>query len=354
MPAFNKELDFSKVLIRPARIEDAASIVDAERAIAKEPGIFCSEPSELKIENVVETITSAMDGKAIYIVAESNGKLIGHAFLEFQSLKSLRHVADLNIAVYQGWQRKGIGAKLLQEIIQLAKKSEIIEKIQLNVRASNLGAISLYKKMGFKEEGRLKNRVKVNHNYIDDIVMGMDLNLPTFSDNISIRLLEKGDIQILISNFCFNWSSHEATANKWNYYLKEHLEKTRAVFVLEYEKAIIGYGSLLYFSKYPYFKKAKIPEINDVWIAKDHRHKGFGKMLIQKIENFAAIEGYKTLGIGVGLYADYGIAQKLYFRLGYEPDGKGVTYNYQTVVPGKSYPLDDELILWLTKEIRSV
>ena len=42
--------------------------------------------------------------------------------------------------------------------------------------------------------------------------------------------------------------------------------------------------------------------------------------------------------IGVGLYNDYGRAQKLYVHLGYVPDGHGVTYAYQSIVPGESYP----------------
>jgi len=37
--------------------------------------------------------------------------------------------------------------------------------------------------------------------------------------------------------------------------------------------------------------------------------------------------------------------------LGYLPDGYGVTYNYQSVIPGDSAPLDDDLVLWFTKNI---
>lgn len=165
-----------KISIRQAKIEDAQTIVEAERAIAKEPGFFCSLPSELLVENVVETISSFLkDGSGIYLVAEFEGKLVGHAFLEPYRLQSLCHNADLNIAVHLGWHRMGVGTKLLEHIIEWAKSSDVIKKIQLNVRASNLPAISLYKKMGFKEEGRLKNRVKVKDRYIDDLIMGLDL-----------------------------------------------------------------------------------------------------------------------------------------------------------------------------------
>ena len=65
-----------------------------------------------------------------------------------------------------------------------------------------------------------------------------------------------------------------------------------------------------------------------------------------------------TIGIGVGPYAGedggYGSAQRLYIKRGYIPDGKGVTYNYESTIPGNSYPLDDDLVLWFTKRLSSV
>lgn len=44
--------------------------------------------------------------------------------------------------------------------------------------------------------------------------------------------------------------------------------------------------------------------------------------------------------------------QRLYVKRGYIPDGKGVTYNDVEIIPGQSYPVDDKMILWLTKYLR--
>lgn len=164
------------IVIRYARLEDAHIIAEAERQIAQVPGFFCSEPSELSDEKVASTIAAFLKHKkGVYLVAEHEGHLVGHAFLEPYPLQSLSHIADLNMAVHVGSQGKGIGKKLLAAIIDWAKNSSTLEKIQLNVRASNTVAIALYKQSGFQEEGRLKNRVKVQNQYIDDIVMGLDL-----------------------------------------------------------------------------------------------------------------------------------------------------------------------------------
>ena len=55
------------ITIRQAKTEDARCIVEAEQAIAQEPGYFCSQPSELSEQNVKQTIESS---HGVYLVAE--------------------------------------------------------------------------------------------------------------------------------------------------------------------------------------------------------------------------------------------------------------------------------------------
>ena len=164
------------IIIRQAVLKDAPYLVKKEQEIAKEPGYFCSEPAELTCENVEKMISKLeKTNKGIYLVAEYEKQIVGHAFLEAFHLRLLSHVALLTIAVHKGWQEKGIGTKLMEKLIEWAKNSDTIEKIELNVRSTNKRAIALYKKMGFYEEGRLKKRLKINDTYIDDIVMALEV-----------------------------------------------------------------------------------------------------------------------------------------------------------------------------------
>lgn len=164
-----------------------------------------------------------------------------------------------------------------------------------------------------------------------------------------ITLLSETDIDELVENYCFPWNSQEKTTHKWTRYLEEQQKKIRTVAIIKHSNKIVGYGSLLYTSEYPFF--INVPEISDVWIHENHRGKGFGTKLIQWLETLATTLDFKEIGIGVGLYSDYGNAQKLYAKLGYIPDGKGITYQYKQTEPGASYPLDDDLILWLKKSL---
>jgi len=50
-------------------------------------------------------------------------------------------------------------------------------------------------------------------------------------------------------------------------------------------------------------------------------------------------------GLGVGLYADYGPAQRLYVHRGYVPDGRGLAYGRVFIPPGETARVDDDLLI---------
>jgi chloramphenicol 3-O phosphotransferase len=169
--------------------------------------------------------------------------------------------------------------------------------------------------------------------------------------SIRLRPLEKTDLPQIIEHYSFPWSTPEKTAVLWHTYYEEQEKGIRTVAIIEKKQKIVGYGSLLRQSECPFFLSRRIPDVNAVWIHEDYRKQGLGTALIQWIEDLAAQEGYEHIGIGVGLYRDYGSAQRLYFQLGYIPDGSGITYRGQPTVAGQSYPLDDDLLLWLVKPL---
>ncbi|AEI44205.1 GNAT family N-acetyltransferase [Paenibacillus mucilaginosus] len=113
---------------------------------------------------------------------------------------------------------------------------------------------------------------------------------------------------------------------------------------------ILGAAHLKYRSDYPPFGKQGIPEINDLNVFPEYRRRGIANLLIGELER-AAGDRHEVIGIGVGLYADYGAAQRLYSRRGYIPDGRGVMYANRPVVPGSQVSVDDDLVLYLTKRL---
>jgi putative acetyltransferase len=159
------------MIIRPARVEDAPMLWAAEFETAKTPGKLVSRPHELKVESFAARIAEVRD-RGRYIVAERDGKPVGHAVLEPMALERLAHVFRLTIVVHPGQERRGIGTRLMNELIEWAEGNPKVGKIELLVRASNKAAIALYKKLGFEVEGRLINRLKLEDgSYLDDLAM---------------------------------------------------------------------------------------------------------------------------------------------------------------------------------------
>ncbi len=167
---------------------------------------------------------------------------------------------------------------------------------------------------------------------------------------IEIRSLAPKDIETL-GDLHFPWSSREKTIAQWTLYFQEHQQGIRKAQIVLQQNSIVGYGHLLFQSEYPEFKNNDIPEIQALWIFDPFRNKGLGTKLIRHLETLACEKGYTKIGIGVGLYKDYGPAQRLYHHLGFSPNGEGVTYKYAPVIAGEAHPVDDDLILWLTKTL---
>jgi GNAT superfamily N-acetyltransferase len=171
--------------------------------------------------------------------------------------------------------------------------------------------------------------------------------------NLTIKVLEQSDISIMVEAFQkVNWRKPVSLFE--SYYL-EQKQLERIIWLAYLEHQFAGYVTLKWKSRYESFAKQNIPEIMDLNVLPNFRKNGIGSALLNVAEEEAATKS-DVIGIGVGLYGGldggYGAAQRLYIKRGYLPDGLGVTYRYKPAVPGQSYDLDDDLVLWLSKKLK--
>ncbi|MBB3062343.1 ribosomal protein S18-alanine N-acetyltransferase [Microbulbifer rhizosphaerae] len=75
----------------------------------------------------------------------------------------------LDIAVAPRWRRRGVAGALLRQL--LAQLPPEIERVLLEVRASNRAARSLYRKLGFREDGLRKNYYPADGGAREDAVL---------------------------------------------------------------------------------------------------------------------------------------------------------------------------------------
>ena len=89
---------------------------------------------------------------AHFFVAFSDEKIAGY----IGSHNVLGEVYITNVAVFSEFRRNGIGKTLVEFLVD-EMKAENADFVTLEVRKSNLNAISLYEKCGFEKVGERKN-----------------------------------------------------------------------------------------------------------------------------------------------------------------------------------------------------
>ena len=111
------------------------------------------------------------------LVAERDGTVLGWAKIEhptpFPSSQHVWHVTGL--AVDPQAQRMGVGRALVEALIDEARKRGG-RRLTLRVFAPNEPARRLYERLGFEVEGTLRGEFRVGDDYVDDVLMALDLS----------------------------------------------------------------------------------------------------------------------------------------------------------------------------------
>jgi RimJ/RimL family protein N-acetyltransferase len=99
-----------------------------------------------------------------------DGVPCGIANLYLQPYQKMSHQCLFAIIVDEKYRGKGVGAKLMRELMTLAKERFKLEFLHLEVYQGN-PAINLYKRLGFKEYGVHRRFMKDKGRYLDKILM---------------------------------------------------------------------------------------------------------------------------------------------------------------------------------------
>lgn len=102
-------------------------------------------------------------------------QLIGLGYWTRYERPTHRHHADLRrIAVAARAQGRGAGRALTSALIDSARTAGI-EVLTLDARGDNAGALRLYRSLGFREYGRLRDFVAVGDRRYDTVFCALDL-----------------------------------------------------------------------------------------------------------------------------------------------------------------------------------
>lgn len=116
--------------------------------------------------NFIEALNSGY----LCIVDEADGEILSYAIL----MPAVDEAEMLNIGVAAAQRRKGLGRKMLNEMLETARARDM-KRIFLEVRPSNVAAIALYRSAGFTEIGVRRGYYHNANGGEDALVMACDL-----------------------------------------------------------------------------------------------------------------------------------------------------------------------------------
>ncbi len=143
-----------KIIIRKAEIEDFNKvhrlIMQVHKLHVKERTDIYKDVDPMNFEEFKNELSNSNN---IYLVAQLENKIVGICFSQIKEIANNRIMKDrkiLNIGdicVDEKYQRNGIGKKLYNQIVQIAKEKNI-HNVELTVWKFNKNAIKFYENLG--------------------------------------------------------------------------------------------------------------------------------------------------------------------------------------------------------------
>jgi RimJ/RimL family protein N-acetyltransferase len=166
------------LLIREVAVEDARALLDYVEHISGESDFLSFGPGEFELTEPEEQefIRKCLaSDNQLFILGLIDDTIV--AILNFSGGRRprVRHSGEFGISVRKQYWGLGIGSLMLNTLIDWARHTQIVKKINLRVRTDNQRAIELYKRKGFAKEGTSRKEILLDGKYFDHHWMGLEL-----------------------------------------------------------------------------------------------------------------------------------------------------------------------------------
>ncbi len=167
-----------RLLLRQAEVEDAPALLDYIQAIGGESDFLTFGPGEFELSLAQEeaALRAYRDAdNQLYLLGWIDDALVGSLAFSAGRRPRVRHSGELSMSVRRPYWGLGIGSLLLDALLEWARATQVVTKINLRVRTDNERAVALYRRQGFQIEGTLRNEIFLDGTYRDLYWMGLEL-----------------------------------------------------------------------------------------------------------------------------------------------------------------------------------
>jgi RimJ/RimL family protein N-acetyltransferase len=162
-----------KIYLRPIQAEDIELLLEGENDPGVRETLFLAQPldSDMARERLTR-FSQAKDSLVLTIVDRNTEQAIGQT--AFFRIDWVSRAAIFYLAVLKPeFWAKGIGSEATSLMVDYAFETLNLNRIQLHVFAGNQAAIKIYQKVGFIQEGVLRQAMFHHGKYCDFWVMGI-------------------------------------------------------------------------------------------------------------------------------------------------------------------------------------
>ena len=156
------------ITIRSSTPEDAEAVSACVDAVARERR-YLAGTSGFSAEQTRAFIASLLDAGGVQMVVVADDRIVGWCDVTPVPFEGMQHVGRLGMGLLPSFRGQGLGCRLLRETLGYVF-AKTLQRVELEVFASNTLAIGLYERAGFVIEGR-KRSARFLDGAGDDIVL---------------------------------------------------------------------------------------------------------------------------------------------------------------------------------------
>ena len=166
--------DGRELLLRPTRETDAPALVALLDAVAAEREFIAAVPGERSVAEEQLALAALLSEGGLSIVVEVETEIAGHLAVHRGVAPNEAHSGDVAIIVANQYRGRGVGRLLMETAIDWGRAVGL-SRLHLGVFTSNERAISLYRAVGFVEDGVRSAHVKLPDGPRDLLLMSLRL-----------------------------------------------------------------------------------------------------------------------------------------------------------------------------------
>lgn len=161
-------------LIRPAARDDAPALVALRDAVAGEGDVIAAAPGERSVLEEELSLSTLLGQGGLALTLVVSGEVAGQVLVSRHAERYQAHVGEVAIIVSNACRGQRLGRLLLETAVDWARAVGLA-KLALTVFTTNSRAISLYRALGFAEEGMRRAQIRLPDGPRDVLLMALHL-----------------------------------------------------------------------------------------------------------------------------------------------------------------------------------